>query len=196
MLFVLAQICGAITLVLTVISVQLKTKEKFLIFQIIANVFVVAQYFLLNVLTGAVVEIINTIRCVVFYMYKKKDKKPSLVFLIVFICVTIISGIFSWQNAFSIIPIITAIVFTYGIWQNNVFVTKICTGITAGGLTAYNIIVKAYVGAVQSFAEGVSAVIASIRHKKHIRKDVEKQTEPTQVQNNETDNKNNKKKTT
>ena len=87
MLFILAQICGAIVLVLTVVSVQFKTKEKILLFQIIANVIVAVQYFLLNALTGGVVAIINTIRCVIFYLYKKKDKKPSVVFLIIFICV-------------------------------------------------------------------------------------------------------------
>ena len=92
--------------------------------------------------------------------------KPSLIFLAIFVVVAIVSGIISWQNAFSIIPIIAAIVFTYGLWQDNVKITKICTAITSGNWVVYNIVVKAYVGAIQSVAEFISAIIAIIRYKK------------------------------
>lgn len=167
--FIIAQICGVITLILTVISVQFRTKEKILIFQIIANIIVAIQYFLLNAITGGVVAIINTIRCIIFFYYKKKDKKPSLIFLTIFIVVAIVSGIITWQDSFSIIPIIAAIVFTYGLWQDNVKVTKICTVITSGNWVIYNFVVKAYVGAVQAIAECTSAVIAVIRYKKNLK---------------------------
>ena len=171
--FIIAQVCGAIALILTVICVQFKTKEKILIFQIIANIVVALQYFLLNAITGGVVAIINTIRCIIFFYYKKKDKKPSIIFLSIFIAVAIVSGIITWQNNFSIIPIIAAIVFTYGLWQDNVKITKICTAITSGNWIIYNLVVKAYVGAIQSIAECTSAVIAIIRYKKLKNGDVE-----------------------
>lgn len=164
-MFILAQIIGGIVLILTVISVQFKTKEKILMCQIIANVLVSIQYFLLDALTGGVVAIINVIRCVIFYFYKKKNMKPSIVFLGVFIIVAVVSGILTWQSIYSIIPIIAAIVFTYGLWQDNIKITRICTAITAGNWSIYNIIVKAYAGAIQSVAECISAIIAMIRHR-------------------------------
>lgn len=166
-MFIIAQIIGGIVLILTVISIQFKTKEKILICQIVANTLIAIQYFLLNALTGGVVAIINTIRCIIFYYYKKKDKKPSVVFLGLFIAVAIISGVLTWQSAFSIIPIIAAIVFTYGLWQDNVKVTRICTAITAGNWIIYNVIVKAYVGAIQSLAECISAIIAIFRYERN-----------------------------
>lgn len=166
MLFISAQIIGFIVLGITVISIQFKTKEKILICQIIANILVSIQYFLLNALTGGVVAVINVIRCLIFYYYKKKDKKPSVIFLSIFIVIAIISGILTWQNVFSIIPIIATIVFTYGLWQDNVKITRICTAITAGNWTIYNVIVKAYAGALQSLAECISAIIAMIRNRK------------------------------
>lgn len=169
MLFVLAQVIGVIVLIITVISIQFKTKEKILICQIIANVLVALQYFLLNALTGAVVAVINVVRCIIFYYYKKKNKKPSIIFLTIFIIVAIVSGILTWQNGFSIIPIIATIVFTYGLWQDNVKVTRICTAITAGNWTIYNVIVKAYAGALQSVAECSSAIIAMWRNKEKVK---------------------------
>lgn len=166
-MFLIAQIIGGIVLILTVISVQFKTKEKILLCQILANVLIAIQYFLLNALTGAVVSVINVIRCLIFYFYKKKNMKPSVFFLVVFIIIAVVSGILTWQSIFSIIPIIAAIIFTYGLWQDNVKVTKICTALTAGNWTIYNVIVKAYVGAIQSIAETTSAIIAIIREKKN-----------------------------
>lgn len=71
-MFIFAQIIGGIVLILTVISIQFKTKEKILMCQIIANVLISIQYFLLDALTGGVVSIINVIRCIIFYVYKKK----------------------------------------------------------------------------------------------------------------------------
>lgn len=164
-MFIVAQIIGGIVLILTVISVQFKTKEKILMCQIIANILIAVQYFLLNALTGGVVSVINVIRCVIFYFYKKKNMKPSIVFLVIFVIVAIISGILTWQNVFSIIPIIAAIIFTYGLWQDNITVTRVCTAITAGNWTIYNIIVKAYAGMVQSISELISSIIAIIRKK-------------------------------
>lgn len=164
-MFITAQIIGGIVLILTVISIQFKTKEKILICQIIANILIAIQYFLLNALTGGVVSIINVIRCIIFYYYKKKNMKPSFVFLGIFIIIAILSGILTWQSTLSIIPIIAAIIFTYGLWQDNITITRICTGITAGNWTIYNIIVKAYAGAIQSVAECISSIIAIIRNK-------------------------------
>lgn len=166
-MFIVAQIIGGIVLILTIVSVQFKTKEKILLCQIIANILIAIQYFLLNALTGAVVSIINVVRCIIFYFYKKKNMKPSIIFLIIFIIIAIISGIFTWQSIYSIIPIIAAIIFTYGLWQDNVTITKICTGITAANWSIYNLIVAAYAGAIQSIAECISSIIAIIRNKKN-----------------------------
>ena len=166
MAFVLAQICGGIVLLLTVISVQFKSKEKIVMCFALANIVAAIQFFLLNALTGAVISILNTIRCIVFYLYKKKNLKPSILVLIIFEAFAIISGIFSWQNIWSIIPIIVTVLNTYGLWQDNVTVIRIIAGIVGFGWAIYDVIVKAFVGAIQEFSQFVSAVISLYREKK------------------------------
>lgn len=172
MLFILAQICGVIVLVLTVISVQFKTKEKIVMCMIFANFVVTIQYFLLNAVTGAVVSIINVIRCIVFYYYKKKDKKPSLLVLLIFEIAAIVSGIISWQNIWSVIPVIVTVIYTYGLWQDNVKVIRIATAIAGLGWAIYNVIVMAYVGAIQSISQLISSVIALVRNKEEETKEI------------------------
>lgn len=166
--FYLAQICGLLIMICNAISVQFKTKDKILICFVIANLFGIAQYFLLNAITAAVVYIISTIRCIVFYYYEKKDLKPSLIVLMIFEVLAIICGALSWQNMWSIIPIIVTVVFTYGLWQKNLRVTRISTAITGFGWVFYNIIVMAYVGALFDGALAISSIIALIRNKKEV----------------------------
>lgn len=169
MLFILAQICGIIALILTVIAVQFKTKEKIVMCSVFANIVVAIQFFLLNAITGAVVSIINTIRCIIFYYYKKKDMKPSIIILLIFEIIAVVSGIMSWQNIWSIIPIIVTVIYTYGLWQDNVKVIRITTGIAGFGWAIYDIIVMAYVGAVQEASQLISAIIALARNRKDIK---------------------------
>lgn len=163
MIFILAQICGVIALILTVISVQFKTKEKIVMCMIFPNLVVAVQYFLLNAITGGVVSIINAVRCIVFYYYKKKDKRPSIMVLLIFEIIAIISGITSWQNIWSLIPIFVTVIYTYGLWQDNVNIIRIAAGIAGLGWAIYNIIVMAYVGAIQEIAQLVSSIISLVK---------------------------------
>ncbi len=175
MLFVLAQICGVIVLILTVISVQFKTKEKIVMCFVFANLVMAIQFFLLNAMTGAIISIINTIRCIIFYYYKKKDKKPSLMILLIFEIVAIVSGMMSWQNMWSVIPIIVTVIYTYGLWQDNVKVIRITTAIVGLGWAIYDIIVMAFVGAIQEISQFVSAMIALIKNKEETKEKTEEQ---------------------
>lgn len=161
--FILAQICGFIVLLLMVISVWFNDNKKIVFISIIANIFATAQYFLLWALTGAIVSIINTIRCLIFYLYKRKGLKPNVLVLVLFEIVAVVSGALSWQNWWSLIPILMTVIYTYGLWQDNTFIIKLATGISGAGWTAYNIISRAYVGAVQSVSQFVSAVIAIVK---------------------------------
>lgn len=174
MLFVMAQICGVLAMILTIVGVQLKTKEEIVLCSVIANIVVAIQFFLLSSYTGFIVSIINAIRCLVFYGYKRRGVAPSILVLIFFETLCIISGIFSWKNIGDIIPIIVTLIYTYGLWQDNVKIIKITTGIAGFGWAIYDIIVMAYVGALQEILQLVSAIIAIVRERNSKNKIVEK----------------------
>lgn len=161
-MFILAQICGLIALLITVINIQLKSKEKIVMFNVWANVAVAIQYFLLGAYTGAVISVLNAIRDVVYFLFKKKNFKPSVLVLLIFETVAMITGIISWQNIWSIIPIVVTIIYTYGLWQDNVKILRITTVIIGYGWTIYDIVVKAYVAALQVTAQGTSAFVALV----------------------------------
>lgn len=174
--FILAQICGFISLVIMVICVQFKQKSKIVMFNTAANVINTIQYFLLGALTGAICSIINTIRCIVFYIYTKKGLKPSLIVLIIFEITAVVSGIIGWQSGWSIIPIIVSVLFTYALWQDNILLIKIASCTAGLGWSIYDIVVKAFMGAIQQFSQFTSAIIAIILLKRKSKSD-SKQTE-------------------
>lgn len=121
---------------------------------------------MLNAITAAVVYIISTIRCIVFYYFEKNNLKPSILVLTIFEFAAVITGLLSWQNIWSIIPIIVTVIFTYGLWQNNIKVTKITAAITGFGWFFYNFIVKAYIGMLLDGGLGISSIIALIKKDK------------------------------
>lgn len=163
MLFYLAQACGIISLVLTVTSVQFNFKEKIIFINMLANIVCAIQYFLLSAFTGALMSIVNGLRCFTFYMFKKKNKKPNIFVLLFFEIVTLGLGIFTWQSAWSLIPISMSMLFTFCTWQDNVQIVRMGSGIAGLGWTAYNIVVGAFTGAFQQFCQFVSALIALIK---------------------------------
>ena len=165
MSFIIAQIFGAIALVLTAISVHFKRKEEIIICSILANISVSIQFFLLRAITGGIISIINTIRGIVFYIYKKKDKKAPIFILILFEVIAVISGIISWQDYWSIIPIFNTTFYTYSLWQDNIKVIRIATALVGFTWAIYDLIVKAFVGFVQESLQFFSSIIALYRFK-------------------------------
>jgi uncharacterized membrane protein YoaK (UPF0700 family) len=166
MSFIIAQIIGLVILLITVVGIQYKTKEKILLSQIIANTLVAIQYFLLDAITGGVIAIINILRTIAFYYYKRKNKKPSVVLLSIIIIIAITAGVLTWQNIYSTIPIIATIIFAFGLWQDNTKKLRICAVSANTIWTIYNISVMAYTGALYEFLQGVSGIISIARHEK------------------------------
>ncbi len=56
--FFIAQVFGVISIILNIVIVQFKTKEKMLIGMIASNLVVAMQFFLLNAITGGIISLI------------------------------------------------------------------------------------------------------------------------------------------
>ena len=166
LIFLIAQFFGIIAIIFNTAIVYFNTKEKMLITMIISNLAVALQFFLLNAITGGIVSLFNVIRCIVLYIFKKNDKKPSILVLVIFEVIVIISGIISWQNIWSILPIITTLTYTYVIWQDDVLKIKYVSLLVGLEWAIYSIIVRAYAGFIQEVMQVISSIIAVAKYKK------------------------------
>ena len=166
LVFLIAQFFGIIAIIFNKAIVHFNTKEKMLITMIISNLAVALQFFLLNAITGGIVSLINVFRCIVLYLFKKYDKKPSILVLVIFEVIVIISGIISWQNIWSILPIIATLTYTYAIWQDDVLKIKYVSLLVGLEWAIYSIIVRAYAGFIQEVMQVISSIVAVARYKK------------------------------
>ena len=164
--FIIAQFFGLLSIVFNIITVHFNSKEKILICMIISNSVVAIQFFLLNAITGGIISIINVVRCIIFYLFKVENKEPSKIVLLAFEAIVIIYGIISWQNIWSILPIIATLTYNYGAWQNDILKIKYISAIIGFEWSIYDIAVKAYVGFIQGVILVISSIIAIIRYKK------------------------------
>ena len=162
--FIFVQILGIITLILFVVSLQQRKKENFLLLQMIGTLLFIVQYILTNKITGAIIFTIVVIRGLVFYCYKKKDLKPSLIVLIIFQIVLLFSTYFSWQNMLSIIPYTATAVKTWGTWQDDMKWTRRASLFCQGSMIAYNLTASMYTGALTEVCALASTIIAIWRY--------------------------------
>lgn len=176
MQFILAQILGLFALLTSVIAIQFKRKGKILFFTCLVNTLTVVQFILLDALTGAIIGALNTIRCIVFFIYEAKTKNQSIIVLLIFEIFTITAGILTFNNIWDLLPILSTLLYTYGLWQNNITFLKISSAIMCIGWIIYDIIILAYVEAFRSFCEFISSIIAvfiQIKSQKNIEENLQ-----------------------
>ena len=158
-----AQVIGFIALSFMCLSYQKNNKKDFLFIQILANIFYGLQYFLLNAISALASNIVSIIKTIVFFKFEKNNKTIPVTVLLIFEILILISGIVTYKDIFSIIPIFIACIYTYGTWQKNLKLTYSIGIISAILWIFYNFIVGAYVALIGSFIELFSSIIGIIK---------------------------------
>ena len=149
-----------------------KDKNKIVALGILYSVLYGTQYLLLGAMTGFAMNIISIIRNIWFYINVKNKKKNKLITLIVLIILVIIFGLMSYNNIFSIIPIIAAILYTYSIWQDNVKVYR-WLALPIGALwITYNICSKSIFGIIAESVLLVVEIIGIIKIQKQTKEEI------------------------
>lgn len=158
-----AQVLAALICIVSAVSYFSKHKETYLAEQLVVNILYGVQYLLLGAFSGAVSNAISTVKYIVFYINAKNKKKNSIWLVILFCLLSIVFGILTFSNIYSVIPIITSLVFTVAIWQDNPVILRTIVVCCSLLWIIYNLSVGAYVSAVYSFVELVSALATMIR---------------------------------
>lgn len=169
----IAQILGFIALIFIVLSYQNTKKERFLLIQIFANIFFGLQYLTLKAFSAFCSSVISLIRTIIFFKYEKKNNKVPIIILIIILLIITIFGIITYEGIYSLIPIIIALAYTYGTWQEKLKLTY-TIGIIASILWIYyNFLVGAYISIIGSIFELFASLIGLIKVLKKIKKEGE-----------------------
>lgn len=123
--YIVSQVFVLIAIVFLGISYLVKDKKTIMLLCIIYGIFYGTHYLLLGAITGATMTAISAIRNVWFYINAKRNVDNSRFTLVLFVVISIVSGITSYQDLFSIVSILSSCVDTYSVWQHNTNVYRL-----------------------------------------------------------------------
>lgn len=152
-MFAAAQILGFIGYSLILSGYFQKTKNNYLIVQILANSVLAVHYLFLNSFSAIVNSGVSIIRSCFVYKQDKKGKKNNFAYFWLFVLIIIVLGIITYKNIFSILPIIIAIMYTIAAWQKklkNIYIIGVLACIL---WMFYNYEVKAYTALIGTTLE-------------------------------------------
>jgi len=163
MLNIIAQIIGILGLICSLLSFQMKTRKWIMVLQMIASLSFSAQLFLLGAVTGGCVDLISFIRTLIFSRNGKKWAS-SPVWLYIFIAVMIVTGIFTWQNAWDLLPIAGSILSTVALWMKKEKNIRLISLTVGPCWLIYNLVKGAWSGALNEVLAMTSIVIGLLRN--------------------------------
>ncbi len=185
MLNSIAQIIGVLGLVCSLLSFQMKRRKWIMAFQIIASLSFSTQLFLLGAITGGCVDMISFIRTVIFSQNGKKWAS-SPVWLYVFIGIMIVAGLFTWKDAWDILPIAGSVLSTIALWMKSEKKIRLVSLAVGPCWLIYNLKKGAWSGALNEVLAMASIVIGLLRNdaRKNTKSggnDISDNTESTEV---------------
>lgn len=108
--FLIVQFIGAIGYSTLALSYFKKEKKQILFMQIISYIFFTIHYYLLNGITGAICNLIGLFALVTIYIFEKYEFKNLKIVSTFFILLLLIINIMTFQNFFSIFPLIASVI--------------------------------------------------------------------------------------
>lgn len=168
----MAIVTQIIAIIFLLISRLQKTKGKTLVFICFALLASMGTYFLLGQVAGACLLLAGILRSIVFFLYDHYKVKPNVIVLICFeISFIIILGL-TWQSAIDIFILLSLVVFTFGCWQDNMYVFRILTITDHIVCIIYNSLVGAYITLVGEVFCLTATIISIVYY------DIQKRTTP------------------
>ena len=151
--FMIAQLIAVVICVVACGSYFAKKKSLYLFLQLIVNILYGTQYFLLGQLAGTVSNGVSSTKYIYFIYKEKVNKENTKTELLVFLALSVTLGVLAIDSWFSVIPIVTSLIYTYAIWQKSEIVLRAIVIFCNVLWVIFNLCAGAYVSAVYAFAE-------------------------------------------
>ena len=161
--FYVAQAFGIIGLILSVLSMQMKTKRNIMIMLLLLNLASALNFLFLDSITGSLICFLAVFETFINYLYDSKDKRVPVYIIAFYIFVNLILGLISFKGLIDIIPIVCALLFIATVCtKSESKIRKLMFGNQLLWL-GYDIKAKAYMFAITNILTLISIVVAFFR---------------------------------
>jgi len=155
----LAQILSILAMISMVLSYQMKERKYLLYWQMAANVFFAVSYYLLGAPTGALISLVNVLRCIVF-SFKHTKWGSSRLWLYFFLAAALGAGIWTWEGPRSLLIIVATLLLTVALYSDNLRFSRIIFVIVPSLYVVYNILSSSIGGSLSDVFCLASALFA------------------------------------
>lgn len=145
-----------------VISYQQKTHKNILVFQMVSGLLFTAHYVLIGAYTGAVMNLVGAFRSLV-YSNRNKKWASSVIWPVLFSIGFLISGILTWENVFSVLPLIAMLMSSIVLWIEQPKINRILSIPTSSCWLIYNIKTESIAGTATEIFVLASIIIGILR---------------------------------
>lgn len=162
--FVLIQCIGAIAFILLILSYFKKEKSKILFMQILAYIMFTIHYYLLSGITGAICNFVGLIALITIYLFDKYELKNKRLVAYLFIIILLAINIATFQNVYSIFPMIASVSVIISFISNNEDFIRAIGVVSAICWLIYAIVYKSYISIVFESITCIGVVTAFIKN--------------------------------
>ena len=161
---VIAQAMGFIAMGLTVLSFQFRKHRWILTCMTASSVFWIIHYVMMGLYPAAAINTMNLLRNYIYSLREKKQINSKLIPAF-FVIVASVSVIATWENVWSILPLMASVIATVANWQTQTKKLKLLSCPRYGLWLAYDLINRSWAGAVNDAFTIGSIVISLIRER-------------------------------
>lgn len=163
--YLISQIVGFIAFVISLIAFHRNKKEKIFKTLMVANFLDIMHYLLLGAYSGCFTKIIALVRNEIIILKEKNQKFNNTLVLITLFIIYLISGILTYKNIYSVLPILAAMIYLYFVWNGDELKVKKAAFYCYFLWLIYNICVFSIVGIISNCVSLISTFIAMYNEK-------------------------------
>lgn len=160
------QLIGLIGFLFLGLSNLSKNRKNIIIFQTISCIFFCIHYFLIGTLTASILNIIGFIKGIMFYS-KNETNEKYIAYLIFYILLYLLIGIFTYDNIISIFPIIAYILYTISVFNEKEIIMKFINFSISSMWLIYDIAYHSYAGIISDTLMLITVIIGIYMVKKN-----------------------------
>lgn len=159
---ILIQVVGIAAMFFSVFSFQMNKHKQIMMMQIAATALFGVQYFLLGAYTGMAMDIVGVIRGIVFY---NRDKRwaSSNIWIVVFMVIFAVSGLFTWQGKESLLMILAMMLNTVSFSCTKPKLVRSTILLSSPMILIYNILTGSIGGIINEICVEISSVAGLLR---------------------------------
>ena len=159
-----AQAAGFIAMGLTVLSFQFRKHGWILTMMTASSIFWIVHYVMMGLYPAAAINTMNLLRNYIYSLREKKNINSRLIPAF-FVIVAAASVISTWENAWSVLPLMASVIATIANWQTQTKRLKLLSCPRYGLWLAYDLINGSWAGAVNDVFTIGSIVVSLLKQR-------------------------------